>query len=189
MSLYDKMYDVSPFLQYDTFAISWKYFYPYYITGRCMPKIAQFVESGKTVALIPLTVKGKTAQLFGSPNGFNESGALFEDQGILPLCFKLLHERFSTVELIKVDERSPLSELRQEEFASVSNVAIYFGDDYEVYFKSLSPSVRQNIRTSYNRIEKDGHTYELDVFTNGESAELMRCASRWGGVSRCQSMI
>lgn len=166
--LFEVTPEVSPFLQYDAFAIAWKYFYPYYITGRCRPKIAQFVDAGKTIALIPLTVRINSAQLFGSPNGFNESGVLFENQDILPHCFRLLHERFSSVELIKVDERSPIAEFRPEGCTGIANVAISFGDDFDAYFKSLSSSVRQNIRTSYNRLEKDGHTYELDVYTNHE---------------------
>lgn len=83
--LYSLTPEVSPFLEYETLAIAWKYFYPYYITGRCLPKVAQFIDNGKTVALIPLTVRGDKAQLFGAPNGFNESGALFENAEIFYL--------------------------------------------------------------------------------------------------------
>lgn len=164
--LYGVTPEVSPFLQYETFAIAWKYFFPYYITNRYRPEVAQFIESGNIVALIPITVRGKTAQLFGSPNGFNESGALFNNPAILSECFRMLRQRFASVELIKVDERSPLSDLRSGDYVAKSNVAISFGDDYDSYFKSLTSSVRQNIRTSYNRIEKDGHSYELKVFRN-----------------------
>lgn len=183
ISLYDITPEVSPFLNYDAFVIAWKYFYPYYITGRCRPKVAQFVdEKRQTVALIPLIVRGKTAQLFGYPNGFNESGVLYKTPDIFPICFQLLHERFSSIELVKVDERSPLSEFRPTDCASVSNVAINFGVDYDAYFKTLSSSVRQNIRTSYNRLEKDGHTYELEVYAND------RLIGLWG-VNVCQSVI
>jgi len=161
--------EVSPFLEYEALAIAWKYFYPYYITGRCKPKVAQFIESGQIVALIPLTIRGEEAQLFGAPNGFNESGALFENPDILPDCFRLLHQKFKSIDLLKVDERSPLSELRPDGCVGKPNVAICFGADYDAYFKSLTSSVRQNIRTSYNRLEKDGHSYELNVYTNTDS--------------------
>jgi len=168
-SLYDLTPEVSPFLEFDAFAIAWKYFYPYYIAGRCRPKVAQFIEEGHTVALVPLTARGEEARLFGAPNGFNESGVLFENPGILPGCFRLLHQKFTTIDLLKVDERSPLSKLRPEGCIGKPNVAICFGADYGAYFKSLTSSVRQNVRTSYNRLEKDGHSFELNVFTNAGS--------------------
>lgn len=36
--------------------------------------------------------------------------------------------------------------------------------NYETWFGSLSPSVRQNIRTAYNRLKRDNHSFELSIF-------------------------
>jgi len=167
--LYENTPEVSPFLEYETFVIAWKYFFPYYIIGRCKPKVAQFIKSGQTVALIPLTIRGEESRLFGAPNGFNESGALFENPDIFPDCLRLLHQKFKSIDLLKIDERSPLSELRPDGCVGKPNVAIYFGSDYDAYFMSLTSKVRQNIRTSYNRLEKESHCYELNVYTNTDS--------------------
>lgn len=38
--------------------------------------------------------------------------------------------------------------------------------DYNEWFSSLSSSVRQNIRTAYNRLKRDGHTFEITVAGN-----------------------
>ena len=43
-------------------------------------------------------------------------------------------------------------------------VKICFGDDIDAHIKTLSSSVRQNIRTAYNRMRRDSMSYELKVF-------------------------
>ena len=50
-------------------------------------------------------------------------------------------------------------------------VTIEFGDDYEAYLKSLSSSVRQNLRTADNRMRRDGHEWKLRVFLPGEKID------------------
>ena len=48
----------------------------------------------------------------------------------------------------------------------VEYVAIDIPEDYPAYFKTLSPSVRQNIRTAYNRMKRDGIPFQLSVYTD-----------------------
>ena len=73
------------------------------------------------------------------------------------------------LEFLKKDERNPVIGVFPPPpppnlLSKTSNAAIYFADDFNAYFKSLSSSVRQNIRTAYNRMAKDGHTFCLDVY-------------------------
>lgn len=49
---------------------------------------------------------------------------------------------------------------------STNCVRIDFSDDIDGYLKTLRPSVRQNIRTAYNRMSRDGMAYELQIFDN-----------------------
>lgn len=42
-------------------------------------------------------------------------------------------------------------------------VNIAFGDDYNLHIANLSKSVRQNIRTAYNRVTKSGKSIELKI--------------------------
>lgn len=44
-------------------------------------------------------------------------------------------------------------------------VAISLPNDYDVYFSSLSKSVKQNIRTAYNRLNKSGFSFDFTVMT------------------------
>lgn len=51
-------------------------------------------------------------------------------------------------------------------FEAIDNVRIpiYKYHSWDDYFKSLSKSVRQNIRTSYNRLKRDNHSLTLNLY-------------------------
>lgn len=167
--LYDITTEVSPFLSYEAMKIAVKYFYPYYITRKCLPLFCVFSENDKVRAIVPLLrySNGK-CQLFGDVNGFNESGILYDSVLILPECLQLLRERLGSVEFMKIDARSPLAKNIPAEAISTSNAAITFPKDYDEYFKGLSKSVRQNIRTAYNRINADGLSIEFRLYKEHE---------------------
>ena len=48
-------------------------------------------------------------------------------------------------------------------------VDIYLQSDYESHFKKLSKSVRQNVRTAYNRLQKDGVDYDFRFYIGGKN--------------------
>ena len=63
-----------------------------------------------------------------------------------------------------------------------------FGNDHRAYIASLSKNARQNLRTAYNRLQRDSHTAQLIVtskFTNRQLSEAIdlyssRHALRYG---------
>lgn len=69
---------------------------------------------------------------------------------------KYFDKKFS---FIFVDEKSPLTECL-EPTETFENYAIKI-ETYDDYFQSLSKSTRQNIRTAYNRMNKDNLKYAL----------------------------
>jgi len=79
--------------------------------------------------------------------------------------------------LTRVEENSPISELlascnisRQAEVTSSPCVRIDFRNhqSFDEYFSSLSKSVRQNIRTGYNRLEKSGSTLRYKEYQGAQ---------------------
>lgn len=165
LRLYDITPEVSPFLNLDAMRIAVKYFYPYYIIRKCRPLFCVFYENNVVRAIVPMLKywTGKV-QLFGDVNGFNESGMLYDSESILPECFRLMHERYGRVEFVKIDTRSPISKYIPANAVSTSNAAIIFPKDYDEYFNGLSKSVRQNIRTAYNRARTDGLSIDIQCF-------------------------
>ena len=165
--LYDSMPEVSPFLEYHAISICKRYFYPYYISNRCAFRLAVIKnENAEIVALIPLLeYKGGRAQLFGFPNGFNESSFVYDRTKIsVAECVKLILSVYPQFEILKVDERTALFELVEKEGENIKytkNVAINFGGNFDDYFASLSKSVRQNVRTAYNRMKTDDCDFQF----------------------------
>lgn len=65
-----------------------------------------------------------------------------------------------------------LSQIPSVVSTSLSCVAIPLPGTYEAYFASLSKSVRQNIRTAYNRLEKSKLQVQLEVFDKSQSNQI-----------------
>lgn len=160
--------NVSPFLSPSAFEIAFKYYYPYYIRFWCRPVFIVFKECYIVRAIAPLLkYPNSSYKLFGEANGFNECGILYDTPSILPVCMKLLKDRLGDVEFMKIDERSQLANFAPPSCPTSSNVEIGFTEDYNEYFKTLSSSVRQNIRTAYNRLLKDGQNISVQTFLGG----------------------
>lgn len=51
-------------------------------------------------------------------------------------------------------------------------VAISLPEEYDIYLKSLSKSVRQNIRTAYNRSKRDNLGIQFSVFTKKDTNKI-----------------
>ena len=56
--------------------------------------------------------------------------------------------------------------------AAISSHCITVDSNFDEWFKSLSRSVRQNIRTAFNRLERDGVAYELLVGNTPQLAKM-----------------
>lgn len=165
--LYRLTPEVSPFLHSDAFSIAYRYFYPYYVKWRTLPTFAVLSDEFKVRAIVPLLKSKGKYHLFGDVNGFNECGLLYDDCTILHDVILSLRNRFGNVEFMKIDERSPLSVYKGATAKVSNNVAIRFEENFDEYFKELSKSVRQNIRTAYNRLKTDGHLLSMKYFNPG----------------------
>ena len=136
-------------------------------------------SSNKIKVIFPLTIKGDIIILFGD----NVSGAGHLDviygndtnYNDFAGAFKELRERFEgkKLEIHKLNESSNFLEfLKGTDLFDDINISverecvkIVFADDYDEYYKTLSKSVRQNIRTSYNKMNKNNIVFELKVFS------------------------
>ncbi len=68
--------------------------------------------------------------------------------------------------LSRLHQDSPLlldQRVKDKAYKTWSCYKISFGDDYDTWFRSLSSSVRQNVRTAYNRLARESKTARLIV--------------------------
>lgn len=66
----------------------------------------------------------------------------------------------------KVNEGSALCAYllrRRESISQGECVCVSLSEDYEAYYQALSKHSRQNIRTAYNRMNRDEKTYEFEI--------------------------
>lgn len=171
-NLYNQTPNVSPFLKTKSFEIAYRYFYPYYLKNRHLPVFCVFMESDdEPLAIIPL-LKGIDGiyRLLGAFNGFNECGFVYKPTTDISQMLMILKGEFGKVEFQKIDERSPICNHLPIDFKQTNNVAINFENGFDNWFKSLSASVRQNIRTAYNRLQKDDK--HLNVIASGGGKNL-----------------
>lgn len=82
--------------------------------------------------------------------------------------FAALKKRYpgSALKFNKVNESSGLCAYLMRGGSSGSQsecVCVSLGDDYDAYYQSLSKHSRQNIRTAYNRMNRDGRKYEFQI--------------------------
>lgn len=75
----------------------------------------------------------------------------------------ILEESISAQVLKEMQTESTLEIVSEE---SVKNTIIPIGDNYNDYFGKLSKHVKQNVRTAYNRVHKDGYEVQFNYYEN-----------------------
>jgi len=139
-------------------------------------------EHGQPIMLIPLhlkRIKKKTlAYLWGE---FSQSGHLdfiysdkIQNEAFLT-AFKLISNDIRNIKFVfnHIQEQSKLNEILQTIFplshhtlGKTTCVQIPIFASYNKYINSLGKQVRQNLRTSFNRLKTDNRTYEVKTFVN-----------------------
>lgn len=81
-------------------------------------------------------------------------------------CLKILFEKIGKKwHLRRIPAGSVLNVFLEKRMRSVRTIKCCRIPvaEYETWFASLSSSVRQNVRTAYNRLKRDGHLFELSI--------------------------
>ncbi len=132
-------------------------------------------ENGEILMIAPIKrqrISGKVKML-GDIQGAGHAGFLFRKglaQEDIESCIRLfLKNAGKKYKLKRLPESSPLYQFLKEKAGKAyagktTCVTLKFQDDADAHIKSLSSSVRQNIRTAYNRMRRDSIEYELKVW-------------------------
>lgn len=170
--LYESNPDLSPFQAYDFNLIAERYSRLSPRRYHLKPVFYEYADDeGDTLLIAPLYVKnslrGKTAFLFGDhmPASYSDfiygmdlgqvdfdgaMAAIAKDLGNPLFCFNKVNE---SSQLSGFLLRTPTVDCQVRKNPCVM---IPLSGDYESYWKGMSKSARQNLRTSRNRLRKDG---------------------------------
>lgn len=199
-SLYDSNQDLLPFSSYEYCKREKVQYLGYLVSKMEWPVFFLFSEkvTGRPLMLAPLTysLKRRCWQTFGNITGcaavdFLYPSDMYEETMrtclgmLLEYCGKIRFSRFDagSLALKVIREQVPDLEMKGNEL-----VNIQFGDSFDEYFAHLSKHVRQNVRTAYNRVQRDNlsvifHSYSptwtcpdygkcLDVFTKRQTTAI-----------------
>lgn len=146
----------------------------YCIKDRVIPTYYEIIENKETVMIIPLLKTKDRLISIGSFNGCSYYDFIYGDITVSQ-CAKYINFFFGQIQdkeicLDKIREESIVAEVFEKLSEDIDiyinptpNVNIPINKEYDDYFKKLSKSTRQNIRTSYNRMSKDNIQYKLCV--------------------------
>lgn len=124
--------------------------------------------------IVPALVNGSKMELAGHANGMCELSPIYfkVTEGNLKSYIKFFLDKSGYGEYLftRIRETTKFSRILGEGIdgydisaTSKDNVAIDFSDGHDVWFRSLSKNVRQNLRTAYNRLEKDEKSLRIEV--------------------------
>ena len=164
---------MSPFLHYDYLRYVAESPFP---ARPYIPKVACLEENDEIVMLVPLMrsmgLKSSYWKMLGDIQGCDRTDALWkpslsfsEREKLCAIFYASLGKRFK---MHRIQSDSPLLTQLPESRITRTNVEPYVTvpvpGDAETLFKGLHPAIRQNIRTAYNRLNRNGIEVRLEVF-------------------------
>lgn len=132
-------------------------------------------DDNEVKIIAPLCLRNNEAYIIGKGCGQNYYdfvyGENLEEKYVYKLMVYLKNKGINIIHIPLIRSESDLCKILlkpnnifkiDKKNSCVVNMKFDF-DDYDSYFKSLSKSTRQNIRTAYNRLRKDDIDYKVNV--------------------------
>lgn len=174
---WEKDTNTSPFLYYDYTRFIYHY-YKYYSIGYTPAIYCVTDGSGNILMILPLKKR-----LFGGYlllndiQGCGATGCIHDpkmDNATKEKCLNTIFYKTKGIRLRRVSTSNPLYDYivkrsnKYKEQQETVCVSVPVPTDFDEHFTSLSSSNRQNIRTAYNRLNRDSKKYEIKVFDKSE---------------------
>lgn len=162
----------------------WKHLLPYRVILRIRPMFYVFKENGQPIMILPLFkyLLKENYVLYGYKAGCGYLNAIYRDDLTIEQmqqCFNLLENQtnIKQIKFVHVKCESILGKYLLQNGAMISEtpcISIHLPECYDEYYSCLSKSMRQNLRTAYNRLNKDGKNVQLFRYKNNEIPKELR---------------
>ena len=131
------------------------------------PVYAVAYEDGKAVCIAPLYLinnPAKVIRILGYSTNAGYLDFIYRDRKYAAALVRELRKRYPEhdLEFTFIPADSPLCR-EGEAVKEYGNYAVRL-PDYDAWWTDLSKSTKQNIRTAYNRLRTDGHTFRLALY-------------------------
>lgn len=158
----------------------WRLYLPQIIKRRCLPVFYEVVENGKSM-IIPLCRKFDGSYVSFNNHNYTPYDILGSDERLfgaflqsmkgakISFCnlktTSKLYEHLHSYDRLKVYEKGNAS------------YKVSLSDGYEAWYEGLHKSVRQNLRTAYNRLNREDHPpYRIIIIGNDGTTQEIQIA-------------
>ncbi|MCM1139770.1 MAG: GNAT family N-acetyltransferase [Muribaculum sp.] len=168
--LYERCKDASPFQSPDVIEILIRNYWPYYIKDLCIPQIALCYDSNDNPVFGCVLLKFLTRKeycVIGNVTGYNVAGGIYSNIDFIDSSLNAIKEKIqSPIKWYKIYPDNPLIKYAVSKPIPYPAARIIVNTSYEDHISHLSKSVRQNIRTAYNRLATDNKSYKIFSLDN-----------------------
>lgn len=165
---------LSIFQSYEFMLNFWKNSWIYCLTHKEFPVFYLIRDKGKPCMIALLSKKANgTYVIMGNKNGCEYCDFIYAERAPVDIYIKeLVVHLKSPIVFENVREQSSLYQSfigtdDMKECGEKACINILLPNSYEEYYKGLSSSMRQNLRTAFNRLKRDGHNVSLKVINDG----------------------
>lgn len=171
-SLYNSNGSISPYMSYEFQRIYKQNLWAGEKRLGAKYEVYMAIDDQKELCVIPMIKKGIYYYIAGDLCATGALDFIYDSNLCVEYMLAILNELRKTLNgkiiLNKIPEETVLGHaLLLSDYKKETCVSIKFPSDYEDYFKSLSKSVRQNIRTAKNRMNRENKKYEFSVRMGG----------------------
>ena len=173
---------------FQSYQIQKMYFSRAWIYGarsRSVPVTYVVYSDGKPVLLFPALEGKHSIVIAGSTNGICSLSPIYLGdtdayEDALMFCLKKMPCKTIRIDRLFEDSRTARMLNSNIEWAEITsktdeNVRIKFENGYDAWQSTLKKSVRQNMRTAYNRCNTDGLSVRFELYYGGKiSSEIMK---------------
>lgn len=177
--LYTANSSLSIFQSYEFMLNFWKNSWIYCLTHKEFPMFYLIKEDGIPKMIAPLCKKANGSyEIMGVKNGCEYCDFIYAAGAPVEFYVRELvsHLKCSIV-FSRIKEQSVLYQTFFEkenvkEYGEDICINIILPNSYEDYYKGLSSSMRQNLRTAFNRLKRDGHSVSVKVINENGKCDI-----------------
>lgn len=155
----------------------------YSLPKRMTYKVFEVYDENEVMLILPAYINNNRFEMAGDTNGIGNLSPIFFSDSLDNFCdymkYLLSNLNYNEYVFNRVLEGSKLANyidrLTQYRVSKqvIQNVKIIFNNDYDLWHSSLKKSVRQNLRTAYNRLEKDGLDYHVEFYDGDDISKSL----------------
>lgn len=174
-TIWNRLFICGNYSPFQSWISNWWFYLTYAFKGARIKYKPQFLffENGSNVCVMPIAVDEQRKKVVdfsvGGPIDYYDVISSTDDESFLKECIILVRNKYKEyeIELRNINEKSLLYHIlpQTKVLESEPCVKIEFSSVlYDDYYQSLSKHQRQNLRTGYNKLRREGLCYRLERY-------------------------